>query len=132
MTQFTKYSVIEYIINKVPEFMPMWDEHLEYWEGDEDKRTIGIDITEFQRFVENEISIDSQQIIETSFNIIELILQNCDEELEGVIYLFFLENLTNNPDEVAKYLPLLGPKSKQLCRDLDTFWGGEKTPGIYD
>lgn len=53
-----------------------------------------------------------------------------------MIKMIFLETIVNNiicNSNNVRYLSiinLLGPKSKQLCLDIDKYWG-TKTPGLY-
>lgn len=135
--KFTKDNTINYILGYIPEYQICWDEHLKYWAGAIEKKTIGIDLMNFLSFTTEHIKNNNQSLLKRIFQIIEELNLYGNEEVQYAASLIFFEGLTNtsghNPETIPfeRYVPLLGPKSKEICKEIDKYWG-TKTPGLWD
>lgn len=132
-----KYECTKMIFDTFPEFKnsKTWKEDLEFWGGD--KPGPCDQMSTFGEFVTEEVlnaekpSVNSQKV----FDFIEMLMQNGDQDVIDIAATCFLENLINYTSwgnlEAAKFVHLLGKKSKEFCKGWDEFTG-VKTPGLWD
>jgi len=121
--RFNKENTIGCILTKIPEYEDSWQKHLEYWK-DNDNRTIGLDIANFLDFTIIEIENKRYNLLPKIFEVIEELIEYGDEDIDYAATIMFLEGLIftseHQPDTVAHkiFVPLLGPKSKEFCKEL--------------
>jgi len=120
------------ILQSHDNFMPIWNEHIKYWENE----TPGItnDFSEYADYVLELIKTNNTKELEIALEIIELLIENGDENVQYGITIGFLEGITNSllalePKYSLLFTNKLKPKSKKFCEELDEFWG-TTTPGI--
>ena len=116
---------MELILNKVPEFEPAWQAHLEFWDGDE--AGLSNDIAEFSAYlIENLASISSDRRKEL-FLFIESCLIEGDKLVKDAISTCLLENLLNavSGERVSPdlFVDFLGTESRSYCKSWDEFTG---------
>ena len=132
--KYTSDNTLEYILQKLPEYQGYLDECLLYWGSD--KTTIHTHMTYFGRFTRDLIESKNYVLLPKIFAIIETLIVYGDEDVDNAASLCFLESVMtvsgNSPKEVpyASYIPLLGPESRKVCKELDEFWGYQ-TPGLW-
>jgi hypothetical protein len=134
MSEINSENAVNYILQNIPEYNLSWKHHSENLGAD---NTIGLTMIDFLHFTITQIEERNLQILPRIFYLIEELMKSKDEELTTITATIFLEGLINNsshgPDIVpySVYIPLLGPESRDFCRELDRFWGSQ-TPGLWD
>jgi len=134
--KFTSQNAMDYVREQIPEFEPYWQEHLEYW-GDASK-TIGIDFYPILDFTTDLIQKQDILILKKIFDVIEEFIVHGDSDINYAASMTFLSMLINHVNHSSTeeldfgiFVPLLGAKSREFCRDLDRFWCSI-TPGLWD
>ncbi|MBP9815588.1 MAG: hypothetical protein KBC63_04720 [Candidatus Levybacteria bacterium] len=106
-------SVGETLIREVPEFAPIYNNHLSDYDEILPHVLLG-DFTRFtvETFYKSEADEESNQLLSRCLNFIESLFESGDPKLEELAQVSFLENLNNekNYDAIAKRL---GPVSRQ-------------------
>ena len=121
--RFSKENTVNYILTKIPEYEDSWQQHLEYWK-DNDKRSIFLDLDNFSTFTIIEIENKRFDLLSKIFEMIEKLIEYGDEDIDYAATIMFLEGLIftseHQPDTVSHkiFLPLLGLKFKEFCKEL--------------
>lgn len=128
----TEENCIPLILQQCPHFTERWQEHLEYWKGEE--AGLCIDMAFFSRYV-IELIVDkkSDQLPEI-FALIEQLMIEGDQQVQEAVATCFLENLINasgNTVEPGSFIHLLGPESLAYCQAWDKFTGIQ-TDGLWN
>lgn len=122
---YTAENTMTKILSTFPEFEPKWKKHLDYWE--DEKRSIGIDISEFLDFVATKLATKENYNYQLIFNTIEDLLVNGDESVSEAIAMEFLENLLNRSSQgeysIDSFFDYLGKESRAFCEENEKFWG---------
>ena len=135
MSEITRENCMTCVLRSVPEFAEAWQRHLEYW--GEDERSIGIDIGAFLDLTTELLAKDSYQVETLSkiFSVIERLLVDGDSSVVYGVKSMFLEDLLTSSErgrfDPSRFVPLLGPRSKEFCKINDSSWY-KKRPGIWD
>ena len=124
---------IKKLHNEIRRNKELWKMHVEIW-GDQMNTSFNVDLNYFVHLVEDSLVRGEEKLAIRVLDRIEKFLEISDEETRGAVTYFFFETLTNClGHEEEKYMgifvSLLGPYSKECCRELDKFWK-TKTPGI--
>lgn len=125
-------DAFEIILERHPKFAPIWKEHLDFWNGD--IPGITNDFSEYVHYVIDLIKNNNVSELDIALNLIEHLLEKGNDDVIYGVQLGFLEGITNSLLSMeSKYSLLfsskLKSKSKEFCRNLDTFWG-TTTPGV--
>ena len=119
------------ILNKVPDFEPAWQAHLEFW--CDDKAGLSNDVSEFSSYLINNLNLISGNKRQEIFLVIEDCLNDGDDRVKDAIATCLLENLLNAVSEKQLaselFIDLLGKESKKYCKSWDDFTG-ISTPGL--
>lgn len=126
-----KENCMRIILQKVPEFISDWKEHLMFWNGDEPG--LCNDLSAFSTFViENLAKMDEERKAEV-FNVIEYLLLEGEQCVQEAVATCFLENLQNSAEPnkfpTLSFVSYLGQKSREYCLAWDEFTGA-KTDGL--
>lgn len=130
-----KEECMKTFLKVAPSFEKVWEEYMIYWKGE----TPGLctDFSELTDYVEDLIySIPQpEELLETIFKHIEIMLTEGDEEVQTCVATCFLENLLNNvghyeTKSAAAFIKYLCPESLDYCKENDKFWG-TRTRGLY-
>jgi hypothetical protein len=127
----SKAQCMDLIVSGVPEFGQAWEDHKNYWEGEE--AGLCNDISAFSDYVGEQINQGKRDNLKTIFDLIEELLTDGDQDVKDAVATCFLENLVNlasanklfSPD----FVPFLGPNSRAYCKAWDAFTG-VKTEGL--
>lgn len=105
-----------------PDFQPWWDDERELWTHDDGEFTTHGVFAVFSHFVADRLSRGPALELAAVFKYVESKLDNEDSEVSNAACTCFLENLMNRVPKIiapAALVPLLGPKSRQFCREWD-------------
>lgn len=114
------------------DFVPRWNEHLEFWEGEDPGITN--DFSTYAHYVVDLVKHDQTTELDMALDIIEQLLVNGDESVQYGVKMGFLEAVTNillswEREFSLRFASKLHPTSKEFYRKLDTFWG-TSIPGM--
>lgn len=133
--EYVEGKIINYMLDRFPEFLPYWKKHLEYWEYRD--TSLGIKFGSFLEYTADKIKADDIFALVDIFDFIEECIIYGDDMVKYASCIALLEDLTNRsghrPEEVpySAYMKLLGPESRKACKEIDKFYGS-KTPGLWD
>ena len=117
-----------------PEFIPLWTQHVEWWDNKEPGIT-----NDFSPFIQYVIGlIENEEVNELviALKIIEKLLLEGDDNVKYGVTIGFLEGITNNllasdSRKSILFVNNLQPATKKFCIKLDKFWGTEVS-GLHD
>lgn len=113
------------ILKEVPDFIPTWQEHLEYW-GQEEAGLCN-DLSEFSSFVVKHIASFDISKKESIFQLAEQLLTSGDDAVQNAVATCFLENILNavSAGRISSndFTDFLGDSSKKYCQAWDSFTG---------
>jgi hypothetical protein len=119
------------ILSRVPEFGQAWEDHRNYWKGEE--AGLCNDVSAFSDYVADQINQGKRDNLKTIFDLTEELLTDGDQDVKTVAATCFLENLQNKASANGLYspdfVPFLGPNSRAYCEAWDSFTG-VKTEGL--
>jgi hypothetical protein len=123
--------MMELVLERDPAFGEAWSEYLSSRDPGELSPYSDIDV--YLEYV-CQLMRAGKRGADRSFQVVEALLRQGDEDVQTVVTLGFLESLTNialngniNP---ALFVSLLGPLSAEACRELDVGWG-TRLPGLW-
>ena len=136
MGKIDRDQAIQKLLDALPNFSKLWNEHLDFWEGDKPGITNDFSpVTEFTILLLEEPNRDQLKIIA---NLVEEFICNGDKDVKYGATLGFIEGITNRIGHMSTlpkgwdlFLGFMGSKSKDFLQELDTFWGS-KTPGTSE
>lgn len=122
------------ILEKFPEFNLAWQEHLEWWEG-ENRPGLCTDMSAFSGYVltllENKAN---SEYLRSIFLFIEQLMVEGDDDVQTAAATCFLENIINSTGwekiPASTFVEFLGEESKKYCKAWDEFTG-VKTEGLW-
>lgn len=121
-------ELIPHFLEICPNFRPVWDKYLAYWEGEE-KRGIFIDLSEFAEFLVDSFSDKDTECFPKVFSFIETVLSQHEETLQGIITWGLFESIQNisgnrgiNPNVFEVWL---GSQGLIAWTEGNKFWKGE-------
>jgi hypothetical protein len=108
------------------EFRHCWEEHLEFWEGDEPGITN--DFSVYIGYVLGLIEQRNESELIVACGLIERFIIEGDENVKYGATIGFLEGITNSlshktDSNTVWFNKFLQPKSREFCVELDKFWG---------
>jgi len=124
-----KTEVMPLILARCPGFVPMWEKHLAFWQGED--AGIYNDLGEFAHFIVDCYSRQEIDPIAAAFAIVEQLLCDGDQEVRAAATIGFLEDVRNiaswRPFGSAVFIQWLGPKSKQAWDEIGETWRGKRS-----
>ena len=127
----TADNCMKQVLAIIPDFQKSWEDHLEFW-GD-DEAGLGNDVSEFSRYVAQNLDSWSPQTVDKIFAFVEECLIEGDKIVQTAFRTSFLENLLNrvssNNINSSSFVPHLRIESRKFCKDWDEFTG-VRTPGL--
>lgn len=120
------------VLQKFPSFQKMWQEHLDWWEGE--APGFSNDMSVFSDYVLELLKVDNNsEEVREIFIFVEYLLNNGEQSVKNATKTCFLENLINATSwkriNALDFVDLLGVKSKKYCQAWDDFTG-IKTDGL--
>ena len=120
-------SIIPDLLKLCPGIDPRWQEHLEFWEGDE--RGEYNDISVIVHFVVDSFTEDNSLFFPNLFNKIEDIINTGHPKQKEIAILGFLETLqtvaSNSPYGYKPFERWLGPLSLIEWHNIEKLWQGK-------
>lgn len=124
-----KIEVVPLILDGCPGFVPMWEKHRAFWQGEH--AGIYNDLSEFANFIVDCYARQDIEPIAAAFGVIEQLLCDGDEEVRAAASIGFLEDVRNSaswrPFGPAVFIQWLGPKSKQAWDEIEATWRGKRS-----
>ena len=124
-----KTEIMPTILTKCPAFIPTWEKHQAFWQGEE--TGIYNDLGEFATFIVDAYSWEETETIAAAFRAIEEFLADGDEEVQTAAAIGFLEDIqtiaSNRPFGAAVFDQWLGPKSKEAWGKIKEIWRGKSS-----
>jgi hypothetical protein len=124
-----KPQVIPILLARCPGFRPIWENHQEFWEGEE--AGIYNDLAEFATFIVDAFARQDTEPIVAAFAAIEELLGKGDEEVRTAASIGFLEDIQNiashHPFGASVFVQWLGPKSKEEWVGIEETWRGKSS-----
>jgi hypothetical protein len=125
----TKPQVMPLLLEACPGFRPAWQEHLDWWDGEEPGAYN--DTAEFARYLVE--SFESGQTAEfpKAFAAIERILNEGDQESRDIAGFGVIESLqttgSNHSCGRAVFIRWLGPTSRRAWAEVERMWEGKQS-----
>lgn len=124
-----KPQVMPLILARCPAFIPTWEKHQAFWQGEE--AGIYNDLGEFATFIVDTYPQQETETIVAAFRAIEEFLVDGDEEVQTAAAIGFLEDIqtiaSNRPYGAAVFVQWLGPKSKGAWAEIEEMWRGKSS-----
>ena len=129
-------DLVDQILKKLPEIPPGMLSNLFY--DSLEKATFSMKLSPLSHVARDMLREKPEAPeLKIIFNMIEDFLPQATRDQRGTIEVFFFENFLNaltddSPENKAPYkrfLSLLGPESRKLCQENDSFWG-TKSPDL--
>jgi hypothetical protein len=121
------YEVNNLFLKMCPSVQDKWNEHLEWWKGDE--RGNYNDIAVFVHHTADCYEQNDQSCLNNIFSLVENLVLNGTEEVRGLMIVGFLETLqtyASNRDYGYKvFESYLGSESQKAWRQLEVLWKGK-------
>jgi hypothetical protein len=117
-------TTISTLVEKFPDFMPRWKEHLARWGGE--PAGVYNDMSQFAHFVVEDLyDKGTREKLDSVFEALESLLDSADTETDNLIAVGFFERLYNlaysRPGANSAFEELMRPRSLQLWRNLRRF-----------
>lgn len=127
MPTIQKSQVMPLILAACPGFQSRWDEHLEFWKGEE--AGVYNDLGAFAHFIVDAYECQDIEPIVAAFGVIERLLGEGDEEVQTAAAIGFLEDVRNiashRPFGEVVFVQWLGPKSGKEWAEIEEVWRGK-------
>jgi hypothetical protein len=127
-------TVLEYLLQAVPEFRTTYEENLQETFGELLLHHLFADLTRFTALVCDDLENksgkfhDPEAILSRIMDFLETAAQSDDREVVALVAVSFLEHLPK-PGIVGTHGAFikrqLGPKTKKLLEAVDRFWDGK-------
>ncbi len=119
-------KAVEMILDSHQGFLPSWEAHLEFWEGE--KPGITNDFSEYAIYVRDLVQNKEIQELSVSMELIERFILEGDDNVQYGATIGFLEDITNmlswaDKQYVLIFSKQLKPKAREFCQELDRMWG---------
>ena len=130
----TKNDVMPTLLEACPGFVPMWTEHLKWW--DAETRGIYNDTAELASYLVLSYERGDTSEFKAVFDTIEQILRDGDEEARGAAAVGVLESVQVQASHYdfgpSVFLEWLGPLSRQAWGEIEALWdaGGGSLAGV--
>jgi hypothetical protein len=124
----TRGQIIPFLLERCPEFAPVWKEHQNGINAD-----IGpyIDVGEFVHFILNSYEQGNLELMPRAFQAVEDLLAEGDSSVQEIAALGILETLqcaaSWKPYGNKAFLQWLGPKSRAEWDELVEIWRGKSS-----
>lgn len=129
----TKNDWLGIALREFPQFSNRWHEYQDEWAEHGGTPGVCTDADCFGEFVEELILEGPESEVIRAFRLIEHFLTFGDEDVDTAFTTCCLENMLNvTPSKLPaeRFVPFLGPKSREYCRAWDQFTGVQ-TPGLW-
>lgn len=124
MSVITKEQVMPLLLEACPSFEKKWDEHLAYYDGDED--LVYVHLGEFARHLIELKRAGRTDEFPAVFDVIETLHLSGDDYVREAATVGMLEAIQNNAGgEAEEFTQYLKPESSKWWRKLNKFWEGD-------
>ena len=124
-----KKQVMPLLLEACPGFRVSWQEHLEWWEGEE--AGAYNDAAEFARYLVESYERGNTSEFESAFATIEKILTEGDQESRDIAGIGVIEDLqnigSNHSCGADVFKSWLGPVSKIAWAEIEELWEGKNS-----
>ncbi|WP_237059962.1 DUF7674 family protein [Microbulbifer sediminum] len=126
-----KDEAVKLILDTHEGFRSYWQEHLDFWEDEEPGITN--DFSPYIQYVLELLRKENKSETLKACGLVEKFIIEGDQDVQYGATLGFLEGITNhlisNEKQAVQFCKMLQPKSREFCKELDSFWGTQ-TPGL--
>ena len=124
--KINREAAVKILLNSHAGFKKHWDEHLEFWEGDEPGITN--DLSVYVGYVVDLVLSKNLVELAVASEIIEHLIVEGDEDVLYGATIGYLEGITNSlshkeDKHTSLFNSYLKPRSREFCKELDKFWG---------
>ena len=117
------------LLEACPGFEPTWQEHLDWWKGEEPGDYNNT--SEFARYLVESFESGQTSEFPAAFAAIEKIFNEGDQESRGLAGIGVIESLqtigSNHSCGGHVFIPWLGPKSRQAWAEIEKMWEGKNS-----
>jgi hypothetical protein len=127
----TEKRWVDLVIREFPAFAAHWQIYQDRW-ADEGSPGLCTDMSAFADFIKDRILYGNEVELKKLFDLIEHLLVFGDDGIQTAAATCCLENILNLvPRKIPpeRFVPFLGPRSREFCKKWDEFTG-VTTPGI--
>ena len=130
----TREEALSLVLEGFSGFAPYWEEYRREWsDWPGEPPGFCLEIAEFSRYLAAVIAGEDEGDLPAAFALVERFMVEGDEEVHTAAATCCLENTMNRTPSLdpARFVPLMGPKSRAYCRAWDEFCG-VRTAGLWD
>jgi hypothetical protein len=124
-----KSQIIPLLLNACPGFQQTWQEHLEYWKGEESGAFN--DVAEFARYLVQSFERGDTSEFSAAFATIETILNEGDQEARDIAGIGIIEDLqtiaSNHSCGADVFIEWLSPMSRVAWAQIAKMWEGKRS-----
>jgi hypothetical protein len=125
--------ILSDLLELCPEFSRTWADEADVWIDDASGTFTECGVfAAFSRYIVDILTSSLPTRLEAVFEYVERCMHD-SEEVSTAAATCFLENLMNQTPELidaGRFVPLLGPESREFCRAWDEFCG-TRTEGLW-
>lgn len=124
--KINREKAVKILLDSHEGFQKLWDEHLEFWEGDEPGITN--DFSVYVSYVVDLVQSKNLAELTVASEVIERLIIEGDKDVQYGATIGYLEGITNSlshkeDEHTSLFNSYLKPKSREFCKELDKFWG---------
>ena len=123
----TKPQIMPLLLEACPGFQPTWQEHLDWWKGEEPGAYNNT--SEFARYLVESFENGQTSEFAAAFSAIERILNEGDQESRDIAGIGVIESLqtigSNHSCGEDGFIQWLGPTSLRAWAEIETMWDGK-------
>ncbi len=116
------------LLEACPGFQPAWQEHLDWWKGEEPG--VYNDTSEFARYLVESFESGQTSEFPKAFATIERILNEGDQEsrdIAGIGVIESLQTIASHSCGGDVFIPWLGPTSRRAWAEIEKMWEGKNS-----
>jgi hypothetical protein len=124
----TKPQVMPLLLEACPGFQPAWQEHLDWWKGEEPG--VYNDTSEFARYIVESFESGQTSEFPKAFATIERILNEGDQEsrdIAGIGVIESLQTIASHSCGGDVFIPWLGTTSRRAWAEIEKMWEGKNS-----
>jgi hypothetical protein len=125
----TKPQIMPLLLEACPGFWPIWQEHLDWWKGEEPGAYNNT--SEFARYLIESFERGQTSEFPAAFEAIERILNQGDQESRDIAAIGIIESLqtigSNHSCGEDVFIQWLGPTSRRAWSEIERMWEGKES-----
>ncbi len=125
-------DVMPLLLEACPQLRPAWEEHLKWWQGEEERGNYN-DISVLARYLVENAAADRTECFAKVFHVVERMIDEGDDAVRELATVGLIEDIQNIALNTGVdhdlFLPWLGPHGRRGWYDIIRLWHGTAAKG---